>query len=733
MFHSKKSFSSSLRIFFFFCFFVFYVGSTQGQGLSSSKPPKEYLLGNILKSVLESNHFSQKKLDNAVSLSAYKLLLEKYDFKKQFFLASDIKKFNQYEYKLDEQMLTGKLEMVDQAKEILDKRIKVIRTWVDEILKKPFNFQKREKIETDGEKRKFAKNLKELKRYWRKYVKYVTLNEILKLEEEQKNEIEIAKKEKNQKKKKKKDSSKKTSKKKKFVKKSFKQLEVQARKNVKKDLGTLLSRLEKEKKVDQLSKYFNSISQVFDPHTTYLPPDDRENFYIHMSGKLEGIGAVLYQDGPYTKVERIVPGSASWRQKELKKDDTILKVGQNSAEPTNIVGMDLRDAVKLIRGEKGTEVRLTVRKPEGVIKIIPIIRDVVEIEESYAKGALIEHKESKKKIGYISLPSFYRDFNPKSKGDIRNCTDDVRAELKKLKKMNVDALILDLRNNGGGSLDDARMITGFFIEKGPVVQVKAHTGNISVLSDYDSEVVFNRPLIIMLNKFSASASEILAGALKDYNRAILVGSEFTHGKGTVQQVINLDQVIAPLMSKFYDSLGALKITIQKFYRINGSSTQQKGVAADLLLPDRFDFLESGERHLDYSLPWGKVPALSYKKWQKKSINVSQLQKLSQKRVGKNQAFRKIKKYTKWMKDQVKLTKRSINYKEVMTLAKERENVLKEYKEEKKSLNMTVKTTVKKVMKEADKIRNEEFIEKVLKDPYIEETVLIARDLLKQGA
>src|SRR5690606_31588976 len=261
--------------------------------------------------------------------------------------------------------------------------------------------------------------------------------------------------------------------------------------------------------------------------------------------------------------------------------------------------------VKLIRGKKGTEVRLTIKKPNGLVKVVPIVRDVVEIEESYVKGTVLELSPLKTKIGYINIPKFYRDFNDRNG---RNVTDDTRKEIERLNKLGVDGLIVDLRNNGGGALEDARMISGLFIEKGPIVQVRANTGTPDILVDNDPKIDFQKPVVVLINRFSASASEIVAAALQDYERAVIVGGEFSHGKGTVQAVVDLDGYVSP-MAKSYSPLGALKITIQKFYRVNGSSTQYKGVTPDIILPDQFSHLESGEKFLDYSIPWGEVKAV----------------------------------------------------------------------------------------------------------------------------
>ncbi|MCL1979612.1 MAG: carboxy terminal-processing peptidase, partial [Proteobacteria bacterium] len=405
---------------------------------------------------------------------------------------------------------------------------------------------------------------------------------------------------------------------------------------------------------DHYDRYFDAVARAFDPHTDYMPPTSKEDFDIQMSGSLEGIGALLREDEGLIKVVRIIPGSAAEKQGKLQAEDTILAVAEKSGEPVDISEMRIREAVSLIRGPKGTEVRLTVQKPDGTKRVIPIVRDVVRIEETYVKSTVI--KNGKGAIGYLRIPSFYRDFMAQSNGEeSRNVSDDTLAELVKLKRQKIGGLIVDLRNNGGGALADAVQISGLFLPGGPIVQVKDSQGTIRVLEDDDRDVAYDGPLIILVNQFSASASEIVAAALQDYGRAFIIGSEHTHGKGTVQAMMDMNKNLPLLHLKNYDDLGALKLTIQKFYRVNGGSTQYKGVEPDLVVPSIFDYLETGEKYMDYSLPWDQVDRVDYVRWRGNRSHRDQMWLAGKQWVEDSAAFKKIKDETLKTKTRAKQT------------------------------------------------------------------------------
>ncbi len=681
--------------------------------IMSPKPryTREMVLGNILKGALEAMHFTGKEINNELSRNAFKVYLERLDYGKQFLLAADVKQLEKYRETFDDMMISGDLAVLDTSSELLNKRIGQIEKHVEGVLAKPLDYNRKDSLETDPKKRTFPKTEAELFQHWERLMKYEVLSRIVDKKEEQSG---LA-------------TDEKGNKKKPVSEKKLTDVEIEkdAREKVLKSFKKIFSRLVNEKRSDKLDKFYNAITKVFDPHTNYLVPEEKEDFDIDMSGKLEGIGAILREENSYIKVERIVPGSASWKTKEVEAEDVILKVAQGKEEPVDVVDMSLRDAVKLIRGKKGSEVRLTIKKPNGLVKVVPIIRDVVEIDESYVKGTVLELAPQKTKIGYISIPKFYRDFNDRAG---RNVTDDTRREIERLNKEGVEGLIVDLRNNGGGALEDARMISGLFIEKGPIVQVKANTGSTDILVDTDSKVDFQKPTIVLINRFAASASEIVAAALQDYNRAVIVGGEFSHGKGTVQAVVDLDGYVSP-MAKSYSPLGALKITIQKFYRINGSSTQYKGVSPDIILPDQFSHLESGEKFLDYSIPWGEVKAVKYDKW-KPSYDLKKLRAASSDRVKKNQKFKHVLDSIRWYKEQKEKSKRSLaatDFERERKMIREMADV---FKKEEESKNLQVRDLSPNAKEKAQLEKFEEFSKTLKKDAVIEESLQIMNDMLK---
>lgn len=672
---------------------------------------REMVLGNILKGALENMHLTGKEINNELSKNAFKVYLERLDYGKQFLLQSDVNQLQKYRETFDDMIISGDLAVLELSSELLNKRIGQIEKYVEKLLAKPMDYTKKDFLETDPKKRTFPKTEAELYSHWDRLMKYEVLNRIVDKKEEQNGLVT------DENGKKKKPTTEK--------KLSDKEIEKDSREKVLKSYKKIFSRLVNEKRSDKLDKFYNAITKVFDPHTNYLIPEEKEDFDIDMSGKLEGIGAILREDNSYIKVERIVPGSASWKTKEVEAEDVILKVAQGDDEPVDVVDMSLRDAVKLIRGKKGSEVRLTIKKPNGLIKVVPIIRDVVEIDESYVKGTVLELAPNKTKIGYITIPKFYRDFNDRNG---RNVTDDTRKEIERLNKVGVEGLIVDMRNNGGGALEDARMISGLFIEKGPIVQVKATAGNPDVLADTDPKIDFKKPTVVLINRFAASASEIVAAALQDYNRAVIVGGEFSHGKGTVQAVVDLDGYVSP-MAKSYSPLGALKITIQKFYRVNGSSTQYRGVTPDIILPDQFSHLESGEKFLDYSIPWGEVKAVKYTKWKPK-YDVKKLRTASQARVKKSEKFKHIIDSITWYKEQKEKSRRSLTMADFEKDRKTIREMADVFKKEEENKNLKVTDLSPDAKEKAQMEKFEEFSKTLKKDAVIEESMHIIQDMIK---
>lgn len=591
---------------------------------------KRKALTEALFKCLRLYHYNKIIIDDDYSLKAYNQYIKRLDPSKRFFTQQDIKLLSQYQYLIDDEILENKKNLLfDSACSIFNRRLLQAKSYYQEILSKPFDFSIDETFESDPEKREFPKNEEEIKEEWRKNLKYQALvrytNKLDELEKQRKKLAENP------------DSS--------VVLETESQIEEKVRKELLKSYNSFFDRLSKMDEDDRLTEYLNAIISVYCPHTEYYPPQEKENFDIDISGKLEGIGAQLRQIDGEIIVDRIVPGSASWKQKELKAGDVILKVGQGDAEPVSVTDMPLKDAVSLIRGKRGTEVRLTVRKPDGVIKVISIIRDIVILEESYVKSAVIVHNSLKKRIGYIYLPSFYTDF---SRSGGRNSGEDIRIELEKLKKEKVSGIIVDLRNNGGGSLNDAVDMAGHFIRRGPIVQVKGNSGSPQIYEDRNPNVAYEGPLVVMINRSSASASEIVAAALQDYGRAVIVGSKSSFGKGTVQRFVELDYYINAGYTHLRP-VGALKMTIQKFYRITGKSTQEVGVSSDIVLPDAYDALTTGEKDLDYALTYEEIEPVSYVRTN--SFDIESLQKRSQKRVKKDEIFTLIEENAERLKRQ----------------------------------------------------------------------------------
>ncbi len=668
---------------------------------------KSEVLIKALMQGINSLHYNPEKLDDAFSKKAFALYLERLDYNKKFLLESDVVALRKFETAIDDQLREGTYEFFDASADLIEKRTKESEAFYKEVLAKPFDFSKDETIELDGKKLAYAKDMASLKEAWRKQLKYQTLVHLANMQEQQaKPAVNGEKKET----------------------KTFEQLEKEARERVIKTYADLYQRLERRNKEDWRSIYINSVTNVYDPHTGYFPPKAKADFDIDFSGRLEGIGASLQEKDGQIKVMEIVPGSPSYLQGDLKPGDAIQKVAQGAGEPVVIEGMRIDDAIQLIRGKKGTEVRLTVRKPDASTKVITIIRDVIVIDDTYAQSAIINADQ---KIGYIKLPSFYADFERRQDG--RNSGADVKREIEKLKAEGMQGLVLDLRNNGGGSLGDAIEMAGLFIEQGPIVQVKTAQGKAVVYDDRDPTLQYDGPLVVLVNANSASASEILAAAMQDYKRAVIVGSQ-TFGKGTVQQFIELDDVL-PAQLNAYKPLGALKLTTQKFYRINGGTTQLRGVKPDVTLPDAYSFLEFGEKEQDYPLPFDEISPAKYKPWTKSSINLSQVQANSKKRIAGNKSFEVIQASGVRMKKQSDNTSRSLNLKKYMEEDKKAEAESKRLEEAQKEVPVLdiyrMKQDLQAISSDTAKTaRSKDFLKSLQKDIYVEEAVAIIKNDIK---
>lgn len=561
------------------------------------------LIGYMLGKQLPSIHYSDKQVNDELAEAAFDLYLKQLDFQKRFLLEDDVEYLRSYATLIDDNLLRGTIALPKAGYDIMASRIDQVERLVDVLMGSAIDAEDNESMETDPEKLDYAVDEGGLKQRWRKILKAEIMNRYLDLEEEHLAEGKAVDQE---------------------------VIWNEASERVSKRFKDFFNRLHQETLQDHYDRFFNAVARAFDPHTNYMAPDRKEDFDIHMRGSLEGIGALLREEDGYIKVVRIIPGSASAREGRLQAEDIILAVAEKDEEPVEITDMRLRDAVRLIRGPKGTEVSLTVRKPDGTKDVIAITRDVVQIEETFVKYTVLEAQGAK--FGYIRIPSFYRDFEKSRYGQGRNSTQDTRDAIVELRNQGIEGIILDLRNNGGGSLVDAVDITGLFIDEGPVVQVKNSQGMKRVLQDDDDTLVYDGPLVVLVNRFSASASEIVAAALQDYRRAIVVGGQHTHGKGTVQTIIDLNENIPLLHLRRYDDLGALKATIQKFYRVDGGSTQYKGVEPDVVLPSLFENLKSGEQYLDYSLPWDQDEAVKYDAYSDKITDLQSIIDRSKARI-----------------------------------------------------------------------------------------------------
>jgi len=594
-------------------------------------PEKDKVLLYILRNILTRSHFVVKEMNDDFSEYVFNEFIDGLDPNKRYFTQKDLKDFEKYKYDIDNQLLREDLSFYRIVYERFTKKIKNAKSYYGDLLTSPFNFKKKESIDVDYDNILFAKNETQLKDYWRKQLK---LSVLIRVEEKIKKET--AKKKENNK----------------YTIKNFKELEKEARSEVLKSMDELYVRIEELEHEDWFSTFLNSVVGAFDPHTTYMAPNMKERFDQDMSGKLEGIGARLQKKGINTLVFKLVSGGPAWKQGELEAGDIILAVAQGNKEAVDIVGMRLDDAIKFIKGKKGTEVRLTVKKNlDGSTKVISIIRDVVELEETFVKSSIIE--KNGKKYGLINLPKFYIDFDEQN---YRDSAKDMEKEIERLKKENISGLIIDLRNNGGGSLKTAIEISGLFIKQGPIVQIKYRGEKPIIKNDTDEKIQWNGAVIVLVNEFSASASEIFAAAMQDYNRAIIIGGNQTYGKGTVQSVLPINQ-----FTKYGKNLGALKMTIQKFYRINGGSTQIEGVYSDIAIPNRYSYMKFGERDLKGALIWDKVKQADYIPV-KSYENFSEVIDNSKRRIASDSKFKLINEYAKWLKKNQENTSFSLNYK-----------------------------------------------------------------------
>ena len=661
-------------------------------------------VGDMLKEI----HYSPKKIDDEFSKTLFKkFLTDRFvDENKNILLQSDVQSLKKYETKLDDEILGANVVFVPAVSELVKKRLPEVAILYKEILSKPFDFTKDESANLNPDEYDFAKSEADRKENWRKRLKYLTLDryaDLLAAREKDKGTEG-------------------------YVAKTDAELEKEARDRVLKIMDRTFERLVvKVSEDDRFNSYVNIITETMDPHSTFFPPVDKRYFDEQMSGKFYGIGASLREEDGKIKIGSLLAASPAWKSGQVQVGDIVMKVAQGSAEPVDLTGFVTEDAVKIIRGKKGTEVRLTLKKPDGSIKVVTLIRDEIVQDETFARSAVIN--TAKGKIGFIYLPEFYANFDdPKG----ARCSEDVRKEVIKLKEQKVDGIVMDLRNNGGGSLYDVVQMVGLFIEGGPIVQVKDRDGKPQVYFDRDKSVLYDGPLAVMVNEFSASASEIFAAAIQDYNRGVIIGSTTTYGKGTVQRNIGLDRILGSVDPN--SDLGTIKLTLQKFYRINGGSTQRRGVVSDISLPDIYEFSKFRENDNPDALPWDEIQKAEYKNW-KYSLDLVPIKNASNDRMKVSNAFTVIQKNAQWVAEQ--------NDK-VVTLS------LKKYQDEQRQIKASVKQieTSAKLSTEIDVTalsddlkrfeydngkleRFKEWIKRLRTDIYLDEAVNVVNDMVIQ--
>lgn len=655
--------------------------------------------------VLEQGHYNPQKIDDQFSKKVLKQYLNTLDADKYIFLQKDINEFQKYSTKIDDEIHGAPIESFYTISSRYVQRLDELAPMYKEILSKPFNFNLKEYLQTDGDKRNYPKTEAERYDYCRKRLKFMILGRFTDLQEER-------------------DSNPKDS-----IYKDDSVLIKEATDRVAKQMERFFQTLKSHNTSEEMfSTFVNSITGVMDPHTTYMAPIDKRSFNEMLSGKFYGIGAQLQEKDGKITVSSLITGMPAWKSGEIQPADEIIKIGQGDAPPVDVTGYALSDAVKLIRGErKGTEVRLTLKKPDGTIKVVSLLRDEISLEDTYAKSAIIHN--GNQKIGYIYLPEFYADFENMNN---RRAATDVAKEIMKLKEENVDGIIMDLRNNGGGSLTDVVEMVGLFIKNGPVVQVKGRNERIQVLSDDDDKILYSGPLTVMVDELSASASEIFAAAIQDYKRGIVIGSTSTYGKGTVQRPISLDpQSQNVLFGNNPQGLGDVKLTFRKFYRINGGTTQKVGVIPDIIIPDRLENVKFREKDNPNALGWDTIARADYRVWKS---NLMPIEKLMNQQINQDPNFigirETVNKLDKFRNQEVSLN--MVEFKKDRKEMRELSKQLDQFSQIKDSINAkSIKKDLIEIGDDSEKIKKQEQFIKVLSgDKYIGETIKVMSKMIE---
>ena len=666
-----------------------------------------------VKNTLSYLHYSPKPINDAYSKDVYKKYFEMVDAGKRYFLQSDMNEFAKHETKLDDYLNQGNLAFYKLTVDRLYQRVDEVDKMTKDIFSKPINLDEEETIILEPKVRKVPVTKQDQYNEWKRFIKYNILQEMESLnakEEAQKAKKDSVIKNKLQ------DT----------IKLNILTLDQKREKatgEVKDLLSETFTRFKKRKKMDWFTVYMNSYTEIFDPHTNYFSPRDKEDFDVNFTGKVIGIGAIIQEKKGNLYLGALTVGAPAWKSKQLSEGDKILKVkSKPDQEAVNVVGMLSDEAVRLIRGEEGTPVTLTVEKKDKTIKEVTMIREEVAMEDTYAKSIIINAPNAKK-YGFINLPSFNAEFE-KTNG--RNASDDIKNELIKLKGQKVDGVILDLRNNGGGSLTEVGDIMGLFMNAGPYVQVKDSGGKTQTLKNKTNNPVWTGPLVIMQNELSASASEILAGAMQDYGRAVVIGSPQSFGKGTVQTFVDLNRFLSTS-----DDFGSLKLTIQKFYRITGESTQRKGIVSDLEMKDYFTYSDIGERYDDFALAWDKIQPVSFQK--STYFDADALKSKSTARMSNNANYQLMLDAAQWKEKLNKEESITLNQNKFFELMKQRKAQIKKFEALDKMNNglkfaLYPQDLTREKTDEGFKKKNEVWVKALTRDIYLQEAVNIVSDM-----
>lgn len=646
---------------------LFFAFNTFNAANSETSEIRHRKLLSTVGRLLESEHYSPKVIDDKFSKEVFDAYLKVLDPEKNILLQTDIDSLKVFATSIDDEIHGAAIQFEPAANGIYERRAKEIKAIFESIIDKPFDFTTDDSLMVDTDKMSYASNEAERVKRWNQAIKYKVLDRYVSLIEDREKHAKakaIA------------DTSKiKDTVKDNFIVKTDIELEADARATIKKNYIKRFSLLEKTfDKEKRFESFLNTITGLMDPHTDYFAPVEKRSFTEQMSGTFYGIGAQLTQDDNGVKIASIQPGGAAWKSGLLVVNDVIVKIAQGAEEPVDVTGYETTEAVKLIRGDLGTEVRLTVRKPDGTTKVVALIREKIVLDEGFARSAVIQN--GNEKIGYILLPDFYADFE---REDGARCSKDIAKEVEKLKAEKVKGIIIDVRYNGGGSLYEVVQMVGMFIDKGPVVQIRSKEGRSQILSDETPGILYDGPLVVMVNEFSASASEIFAAAIQDYKRGLIVGSTSSYGKGTVQRNVAFGKPLDAM--GIQTEYGAVKLTFQKFYRVTGSSTQRKGVVPDVVFPDDYEFLKYREKDNPSALPWDEMERAKYAPWTS-SNEIATIALKANNKIKNDTAAIRFKKNLQWVSAQVdksvalEINKYRQYKKDIQNVIQQNENILK---------------------------------------------------------